>query len=147
MALQVPSEPLRLPPEWLAHRYDPQQDAIHFIKADRELRRTVPFLTDENLPSAKEPLVVQRQDSLAATAPPSPIHFIFHSAILFASPPRKLEHSLAPELDQAEGWVAQAAVEPGPTAESRCGCQASQLGRFFNPRRSPQHRQHDRSHQ
>ena len=80
MASQLPSEPLRLASEWLAHRYDPQHDAIHFIKADRELRRKVPFLTDENLPSAKEPLVARRQDGLAAVAPPSPVHFIFHSA-------------------------------------------------------------------
>src|SRR5947199_6308009 len=80
MATEVPSQPLRLPPEWLAHRYDPEQDAIHFVRAERELRRSVPFLTDEHLPSAEEPLVVRREESLAVTGTPSAIHFIFHSA-------------------------------------------------------------------
>ena len=80
MPAEASYQPLRLPPEWLAHRYDPQHDAVHFIKADRELRRSIPFLTDENLPSAKEPLVARRQESLAAVPPPSPVHYIFHSA-------------------------------------------------------------------
>lgn len=80
MAAQAPSQPLRLPPELLAHRYDPQHDAVHFIRADRALRRSVAFLTDENLPSASDPLVVRRTESLSAAPAPSPIHFIFHSA-------------------------------------------------------------------
>jgi hypothetical protein len=71
---------MRLAPEWLAHRYDPQHDMVHFVRADRELRRAAPFLTDENLPTAKEPVTVGRRESLAASPPPSPIHFIFHSA-------------------------------------------------------------------
>jgi hypothetical protein len=74
------SQPLRLDPEWLAHRYDPQHDAVHFIRADRAVRREVPFLTDEHLPSAQEPLVIRREDALAAAPAPSPIHFVFHSA-------------------------------------------------------------------
>jgi len=80
MAAQPPLQSLRLPPDWLAHRYDPQMDAVHFIRADRELRRTVPFLIDEHLPSAKEPLVVRRLEALAVAPPPAPVHFIFHSA-------------------------------------------------------------------
>jgi len=80
MAAQAPSERLQLPPEWLAHRYDPQQDAVHFVRADRETRRSIPFLTDEHLPSAAEPLVVRRADSLAVTPTTAPIHFILHSA-------------------------------------------------------------------
>ena len=80
MAAQAPPQPLQLPPEWLAHRYDPQHDAIQFVRADRELRRTVPFLTDEHLPPAAEPLAARRQDSLAVAGEPAPIHFIFHSA-------------------------------------------------------------------
>jgi hypothetical protein len=80
MAAQAPSEPLQLPPEWLAHRYDPLQDAVHFIRADREKRRSIPFLNDEYLPSGAEPLVARRQDSLAVAPNPAPIHFIFHSA-------------------------------------------------------------------
>lgn len=80
MAAHPPSERLQLPPEWLAHRYDPQQDSVHFVRANREMRRSVPFLTDEHLPSAAEPLVASRLDSLAVAPAPGPIHFILHSA-------------------------------------------------------------------
>jgi hypothetical protein len=80
MAMQFPSQPLQLPPEWLAHRYDPGLDAVHFVRADRETRRSIPFFTDEHLPSAAEPLVAGRADSLAVAPNPAPIHFIFHSA-------------------------------------------------------------------
>lgn len=80
MAAHFPSEPLQLPPEWLAHRYDPQHDAVHFIRVDRETRRSIPFLNDEYLPAGAEPLVARRQDSLAVAPNPAPIHFIFHSA-------------------------------------------------------------------
>jgi hypothetical protein len=80
MAAQAPSERLRLPPEWLAHRYDPQQDAVQFVRADRETRRSIPFLTDEYLPSAAEPLVASRLESLRVIPSVAPIHFILHSA-------------------------------------------------------------------
>lgn len=72
-----------LPADWLAHRYDPGHDAVHFIRADRALRRTVPFLTDENLPGAAEPLVVRREDALASAGADrtgARIGFVFHSA-------------------------------------------------------------------
>ncbi|MDB5720402.1 MAG: hypothetical protein JWP15_1020 [Alphaproteobacteria bacterium] len=78
--MAAPSPPLRLPPEWLAHRYDPDRDAVHFLKVDRALRRAKPFLTDEEIGPAGEPLIASRQDSLKVAAGPSPIHFIFHSA-------------------------------------------------------------------
>jgi len=74
------SKPPRLDPEWLAHRFDPQDDAVHFVRAPRALRNAVPFLTDEHLPSAQQPVVVSREDAVAAAAPPSPLHFVFHSA-------------------------------------------------------------------
>ena len=67
-------------PEWLPHRYDPQHDAIHFVGADRALRRKVPFFTDEYLPNASSPQVVRRTDALASTPAGTPVHFIFHSA-------------------------------------------------------------------
>jgi hypothetical protein len=76
----APDPQLRLQPEWLAHRYDPQHDAVHFVRADRALRREIPFLTDEYLPSASDPIVVGREEALAAAPPAAPIHFIFHSA-------------------------------------------------------------------
>ncbi|QAY77100.1 hypothetical protein [Sphingosinicella sp. BN140058] len=80
MVVQAPSPPLRLSPDWLPHRYDPQSDAVHFVSATRELRRAVPFLTDEHLPSAADPLVARRRDSIVAAGAPGPIHFILHSA-------------------------------------------------------------------
>lgn len=73
-------EQLRLQPEWLAHRYDPQHDAVHFVRADRALRRSVPFLTDEYLPSAADPQTIGRADALGVAPPAAPVHFIFHSA-------------------------------------------------------------------
>lgn len=71
-----------LGPEWLAHRYDPQHDAVHFVTADRQLRRRIPFLTDENLgATVATPLVATRADARAAALGGSaPVHFIFHSA-------------------------------------------------------------------
>ncbi len=69
-----------LHPNWLAHRYDPDHDAVHFINADRAMRRKVPFLTDDFLPTADSPVVVRRVDALAANKGAKRIGFIFHSA-------------------------------------------------------------------
>jgi hypothetical protein len=71
---------MTLAPEWLAHRYDERADAVHFVRAPRELRRRVPFLIDEHLPGAAEPVPVARADAIQAAPPAAPIHFIFHSA-------------------------------------------------------------------
>lgn len=68
-------------PNWLAHRYDPQHDAVHFIRVDREQRRAATFLTDEHLPATDAPVVVARRDAAAALAgAASPIHLVLHSA-------------------------------------------------------------------
>ncbi|MFL6843258.1 MAG: hypothetical protein ACJ8ER_00060 [Allosphingosinicella sp.] len=80
MAATPPLQPQQLAPEWLAHRYDPEHDAVHLVRADRALRRSAPFLTDEHLPSAAEPVVARREDALASAPAPSPLHFVFHSA-------------------------------------------------------------------
>src|SRR4051812_43739354 len=80
MAAKPPLQPQQLAPEWLAHRYDPEHDAVHLVRADRALRRSVPFLTDEHLPSAQEPVVARREDALESAPAPSPVHFVFHSA-------------------------------------------------------------------
>lgn len=75
------STPLYLAPEWLAHRYDPEADAVHLLRAERALRRQAPFLTDEHLAAAAgEPVVARRADALASAPPEAPVHFIFHSA-------------------------------------------------------------------
>jgi hypothetical protein len=77
--MMAPADPQALPPEWLAHRYDPGHDAVHFILADRQLRRAVAFLTDEHLPGAANPVVVRRQD-IARAGKAKRLNFIFHSA-------------------------------------------------------------------
>jgi hypothetical protein len=64
---------------WLAHRFDPIQDAIHFLRVSRDAHRIATFLTDEFLDGAS-PVVIGRKQTLAAAPPPAPIHFIFHSA-------------------------------------------------------------------
>ena len=75
-----PTETIVRDPAWLAHRYDPQYDAVHFVHADRELRRRVPFLTDSEMKLADGPVVIARADALSALRTPVPVHFLFHSA-------------------------------------------------------------------
>lgn len=65
---------------WLAHRYDPEQDAVHFLPVSRDTHRTATFLTDDYLPAGHHPFVVRRKDAIAATPPGARLHFIFHSA-------------------------------------------------------------------
>ena len=65
--------------DWLAHRYDPQHDAIHFRSLDRAGHDLVPFLTDEYLGPA-EPLVMARTEIMATGMMQAPLHFLFHSA-------------------------------------------------------------------
>ncbi|MBA3729729.1 MAG: hypothetical protein H0W92_02825 [Sphingomonas sp.] len=71
---------LLLDAEWLAHRYDPQQDAFQYRRVPRSQHRSVPFLTDEYLGEEPAPIVVGSSDASALAPPPAPIHFIFHSA-------------------------------------------------------------------
>lgn len=66
--------------EWLAHRYDPTHDAVHFRRTPREQHRAATFLTDDYLPEAGSPAIVRRADVKASGVPAAPIHFIFHSA-------------------------------------------------------------------
>ena len=71
---------MMMTPEWLAHRYDEGNDAVHFVSAPRALRRSVPFLTDEYLEATDAPTIWKRGDALAAARGASQTHFIFHSA-------------------------------------------------------------------
>lgn len=66
--------------QWLAHRYDPGQDAFHFLQLPRARHGEMPFLTDEYVGQAVEPIVLRREDAIAAAPAPAPLHFIFHSA-------------------------------------------------------------------
>lgn len=69
-----------LGPEWLAHRYDPGHDAVHFRAVNRATRARVPFLTDEELGGPGQPQVLARADTVGMRAGAAPLHFIFHSA-------------------------------------------------------------------
>jgi hypothetical protein len=67
-------------PNWLAHRYDPQHDAIHFLKLDRAGHRAATFVTDEYIPATAPKVVLRRDESVAeARKDAGPLHFIFHS--------------------------------------------------------------------
>lgn len=66
--------------QWLAHRYDPGHDAFHLRLVPRSRHAQIPFLTDEHLGAAGEPLVLRRADAIAQAPSPGPIHFVFHSA-------------------------------------------------------------------
>ncbi len=63
--------------EWLAHRYDPGHDAFHFRRVARAARAAVPFLTDQHLGEEAAPAPAPTP---LPTAPPTPVHFLFHSA-------------------------------------------------------------------
>ena len=65
---------------WFAHRYDPEHDAVHFVRMSRDVHRAATFVTDEFLPTGLDKLVLSRADIIAAAPPPGPVHFIFHSA-------------------------------------------------------------------
>lgn len=67
-------------PLWLAHRYDPQHDAVHFVRLSRADHRAATFLTDEYLAGTDSPLILARGDVVPALGAPAPIHFVFHSA-------------------------------------------------------------------
>ena len=67
-------------PLWLADRYDPGHDSIHFRYVDRDQHRAATFLTDEYLGTEPSPIVIRREDVCAAAPKQGPIHFIFHSA-------------------------------------------------------------------
>ena len=66
--------------EWLAHRYDPIQDAVHLLPVSRAVHRSAVFLTKEHLPDDLVPLVLKRSAVMAAAPVPAPLHFVFHSA-------------------------------------------------------------------
>jgi hypothetical protein len=79
--LITPTQPLTIAnAEWLAHRYDPGFDAVHFVPVPRSAHRAATFLTDEHLPKGLTPLVVRRSDAVEAMPAPAPLHFVFHSA-------------------------------------------------------------------
>jgi hypothetical protein len=67
-------------PLWLADRYDPEQDCVHFRYVDRDQHRAATFLTEEYLGKSTSPVIIRREDALVARPTSAPLHFIFHSA-------------------------------------------------------------------
>ena len=81
MPLSADVEAVARDAEWLAHRYDPEQDAFHFRRVERASHRRATFLTDEYLGVDRHPVVLRRADAMAALdGNGAPVHFIFHSA-------------------------------------------------------------------
>ena len=74
-----PISTMLLDPTWLAHRYDAEQDAVHFRQVPRAMHADAPFLTDEYLGGAGAITPYPFGDAVAR-APAGDIHFIFHSA-------------------------------------------------------------------
>lgn len=67
-------------PQWLAHRYDPQADAFHFVDVPRAAQSRATFLTDAELPPEPTLRPIGRREALAARPATAPLHYIFHSA-------------------------------------------------------------------
>lgn len=65
---------------WFAHRYDPEHDAVHFVRMSREIHRNATFLTDEYLPAGLDTVVIARRQAIDAMPATKSPHFIFHSA-------------------------------------------------------------------
>ena len=86
MSLPSPGPAARIvgDPAWLAHRYDPGHDAVHFRHVPRDTHRAVTFITDQYLPVG-DPVVLRRADALAASPGAAPVHFLFHSAFCLST--------------------------------------------------------------
>lgn len=73
--------PPSLSPLWLAHRYEPAADKLHFVEASRGQRSDIAFLTDELLGDAGARGVLTRAEAEAlGRTGTAPLHYIFHSA-------------------------------------------------------------------
>ena len=99
-------------PEWFAYRYDPQHDAVQFIRADRNVHRAAAFLRDEYLPSSAAPLPLGREEAIATAPAAGRIHYIFHSAYCcstllaraFDAPGHAMGLKEPPILNDLVGW-------------------------------------------
>lgn len=67
-------------PVWLPHRYDETEDSVHFLRLTRDEHRSVTFITDDYIRPEAPRQVLGRRESAESAGPPSPLHFIFHSA-------------------------------------------------------------------
>ena len=66
-------------PLWLPHRYDPQFDAVHFLRLTRADHRAMTFLIEAEVPEGAKKVILDRREAVA-TAVRGKMHFVFHSA-------------------------------------------------------------------
>jgi hypothetical protein len=124
---------------WLAHRYDPERDAVHLLPVSRDLHRKAIFLTDEYLPRNLQPLIVARTDAIAAIESQAPIHFVFHSAYCcstlvaraFDRPGWAMGLKEPVILNDIVGWRRRG--EPGPDMATVLDDALRLLSRPFSP--------------
>lgn len=65
-------------PEWLAHRFDEQADAIRFVQVSRPDRARLAFLGEKDL--ADRPVLTAPRDGLPTAFASARLGYIFHSA-------------------------------------------------------------------
>ncbi len=112
-------------PDWLAHRYDPGHDAVHFLRIPRDERARATFLTDEYLRDTGSPGIIARNAARAAAPAPAPLHYIFHSAFCLSTllarafdlPGVATSLKEPPILNDIVGWRHREAVDGRRVAE------------------------------
>jgi hypothetical protein len=110
---------------WFAHRYDPEHDAVHFVRMSRAVHREATFITEEYLPTGLEMLVLPRQAMFDATPKTKPAHFIFHSAFCcstvlaraFDVPGVSMGLKEPPIFNDIVGWRHRGGVPPAQVAQ------------------------------
>ncbi len=68
-----------LDPDWLAHRYQPDGDKVHFLHTSRAIHQEATFISDEYLPRDLERRIFNRTDVAVLEGANQNAHFILHS--------------------------------------------------------------------
>jgi hypothetical protein len=111
-------------PLWLPHRYDPEFDAVHFVKLSRADHRAMTFLIEAEIPADAAKVVIDRRKAVAAAAS-GRLNFVFHSAYCcstllcraldFEGKSMSLKEPLI--LNDVVGWRRRGGAEPRFIAE------------------------------
>lgn len=80
----IPPAQIARDAEWLAHRYDPTRDAVHFRRVSRAQHAAATFLTDDHLGEGSV-TPIRRADALAARPATAPVHIVAHSAFCLST--------------------------------------------------------------
>ena len=70
---------IALEPDWLAHRYQPEGDKVHFLRAPRDVHQSATFISDEYLPQNLDRKIIDRTNIAVPAIGDKPVHFILHS--------------------------------------------------------------------